>query len=153
VDAVETIVVGVDGSAESRAALAWALDEARLRGARVLAVHAWTAPEAYAFDAPAATMPAMEDALRQVGERVLESAVSETVAAARVDVPVERRVVDAGPAEALLAAAGDAALVVVGSRGRGGFASLLLGSVSHQVAQHAPCPVVIVRGEERAETA
>jgi nucleotide-binding universal stress UspA family protein len=153
VDAVETIVVGVDGSPESRAALAWALDEARLRGARVLAVHAWTAPEAYAFDAPTATMPAMEDALRQVGERVLESAVSETVAAAEVDVPVERRVVDAGPAEALLAAAGDAALVVVGSRGRGGFASLLLGSVSNQVAQHAPCPVVIVRGEERAETA
>jgi nucleotide-binding universal stress UspA family protein len=152
VDAVETIVVGVDGSAESRAALAWALAEARLRGARVLAVHAWTAPEAYAFDAPTATMPAMADALRQVGERVLESAVSETVAAAGVDVPVERRVVDAGPAEALLAAAGDAALVVVGSRGRGGFASLLLGSVSHQVAQHAPCPVVIVRGEERAET-
>jgi nucleotide-binding universal stress UspA family protein len=103
-----TIVVGVDGSEKSKEALRFALEEARLRGARVEAV--------YVAD------------------------VAGDAAAVRVD----QIAVDDRPARALIAAAADADLLVVGSRGHGGFAGLLLGSVSQQCAQHAPCPVVIV---------
>jgi nucleotide-binding universal stress UspA family protein len=67
------------------------------------------------------------------------------------DVTVEQRLVDAPAAAALIEAAKDAELLVVGSRGHGGFTGLLLGSVSQQVANHAPCPVVIIRASENEE--
>jgi len=135
------VVVGVDGSPESNTALAWAAEEARIRGATLRVVHSWTIPtwsySAYlppgAFDevAPAAAA----DLDRQLAE-VLGTTPS---------VPVEKQVREGPAAEQILEAAKDAALVVVGSRGRGGFSGLLLGSVSAQVAQHAHCPVTIVR--------
>lgn len=140
-----TIVVGLDGSPESKAALAWALEDARLRGATLRVVTAWTAPDAYVGDTPAPMRPELEEALRGVGDRVIEDALAEVLKGSDAAVPIERCVVPAPPAGALLAAAADADLLVVGSRGLGGFAGLLLGSVSQQVAHHAPCPVAIVR--------
>jgi nucleotide-binding universal stress UspA family protein len=141
---VGKIVVGVDGSAASTAALRWALDEARLRDAQLVVVHA------YAFPLVSTTSQALHlletdfAPYRDAGERLLEQAVADAVGSTR-DVDVVRRVVEAPPAPALLDAAEGADLLVVGSRGRGGFVGLLLGSVSEQCAHHSPCPVVIVR--------
>jgi nucleotide-binding universal stress UspA family protein len=136
-----TIVVGIDGSDGSRRALQWAFQEARLRAARVQALLAWTylAQPHGEFDAAYGETDArarLDQALDQVGSDA-------------IDVAVERLVVNDLPARALLDAARGAELVVVGSRGVGGFKGLLLGSVSQQVVQHAPCPVVVVPGEER----
>ncbi|MGE3621373.1 MAG: universal stress protein [Acidimicrobiia bacterium] len=138
---METIVVGVDGSDEARAALEWALAEARLRGARVKAVIAWQAPAVEGFPY---TNPILDPGRF---ERAAEGLLDEEVAKADPDrvVEVERVVAWSSPSAALLEAAEGAAMVVVGSRGRGGFTGLLLGSVSQQVAHHATCPVVIVR--------
>jgi nucleotide-binding universal stress UspA family protein len=140
------IVVGVDGSEESKAALRWAVGEARLRGASVRAVYAWSLP--YVAAAPGLVVPQGDVAdFRRDGEEMLDALVAE-VGNAGVD--VERVAVEGGPAHVLVEAAEGADLLVVGSRGHGGFAGLLLGSVSQQVAHHAPCPVVIVRGEARS---
>lgn len=147
---MQTIVVGYDGSDEARAALAWGLDEAKLRGAKLRVVHAWSlTPMAVGSMGPGA-FPSANDigALESASRELLTSAVDE-LAASNPDVPIEHELVRGGAAQALLAAAGDAELLVVGSRGHGGFAGLLLGSVSHQCASHAPCPVVIVRNQEQ----
>ena len=134
------IVVGVDGSDQSKAALRWAVEEARLRGASVRAVYAWSAPY---VPVPGAVLTEHNlEELRLQGERMLE-AMNEEVDSKGVE--VERTSVEGGPARVLVEAAKDADLLVVGSRGRGGFAGLLLGSVSQQCAHHASCPVVIVR--------
>lgn len=133
------LVVGVDGSDHAARALRWAIDEARLRGAWVEAVHAWDYPvvSVTGFPVPDVDLEAIEQSARAT----LDHAVDQNTAP---DVEIRRSVV-AGPAPtALLEAATDADLLVVGSRGRGGFAGLLLGSVSQQCAQHARCPVVIV---------
>ncbi|MFP3900681.1 MAG: universal stress protein [Acidimicrobiia bacterium] len=134
------VVVGVDGSEAARGALAWALDEARARGAALDVVHAWDLPlighlGALAFD------PVM---FRDVGHEVLDEAISAAEArAAGVGV---HRLLARGPAARVLIERGRRAdLLVVGARGLGGFAGLLLGSVSHRVATGAPCPVVVVR--------
>ena len=141
------IVVGVDGSPESHAALAWALEEARLRGEPVHAVHAWLMPIAFAGGAPPFVLPEAHHELRQEGQRVLDEALAEVAGGADPGVPVERSVVEGPAAQVLLRAAAGADLLVLGSRGRGGFAGLLLGSVSQQCAHHATCQVVIVRGQ------
>lgn len=135
------LVVGVDGSEGSLRALRWALDEARVRKTRVRAVLAWSY-----LDQPGGTFDAGydEDAARAHLDTVLEAVASEAG-----DVDLERRVVCDLPARALLAEAADADLVVVGSRGMGGFKGLLLGSVSQQLVHHAPCPVVVIPGDER----
>lgn len=138
-----SIVVGVDGSDSSKAALRWALEEGRLRGCTVEAVYAWEySPAPGIGPAPAAGAPV--ELLRRSAKDLLEAAIADAGGAtAGVDV---RAVAIEGPATAALVEAAERAeLVVVGSRGRGGFAGLLLGSVSHQVSQHASCPVVIVR--------
>ncbi len=134
------IVVGVDGSEASHAALRWALREARLRGLPLLALHAWVCPSLGLGRRP----PGYEGFREAAGE-LLDEALAACAGAAR-GVEVERVVVEGAPAEELLAAAEDAELLVLGSRGLGGFAGLLLGSVSQQCAHHARCPVVIVRG-------
>ena len=144
-----TIVVGVEDSAPARAALRWALDEARLRGARVYAVHAWRTPlehwpEAYAA-AAALSYSELTEPLRQSHAGQLARVVAEETAGVD-DVDVEQELVVGTATDVLCERAKRADLLVVGSRGRGGFGGLLLGSVSHQCAQHAPCPVVIVRG-------
>lgn len=141
---MNTIVVGVDGSKYSVAALRWALDEARVRGARIRAVHSWGTPFVSTYHEAAHLIDTDFAALRTAAAAVLESAVAAALAG-REDVEIEQVVVEGPPAAALIEAARDAALLVVGSRGIGGFTGLLLGSVSHQCALHAPCPVVIVR--------
>ena len=140
---MSVIVAGVDGSEDSKEALRWALAEAALRGASVRAVHAWSMP--IAFGGPyMPPQPYDGPELREQAQASLDVAVDEFAG----DVPpvVVERVVEQGtPADVLVRAAADAELLVVGSRGHGGFAGLLLGSVGQQCAQHAPCAVVIVR--------
>ncbi len=146
---MKRIVVGVDGSESSKAALAWAANEAKLRGCHVVAVLAWT---------PAVVTPGPWPGMVPVptsvdGEEDAKAELSSVVEKALGHIPeveVEERVVHLPPAHALIEEASDAQLLVVGSRGHGGFAGLLLGSVSQQCAQHAPCPVVIVRAPETA---
>ena len=138
------IVVGVDGSAASAAALRWALAEARLRGLRLVAIHAFATPMVSTTSQALHLMETDFAAYRAAGAETLERSLADA-AADSADVDVERRVVEGPPAPALLDAADEADLLVVGSRGHGGFAGLLLGSVSEQCAHHSPCPVVIVR--------
>jgi nucleotide-binding universal stress UspA family protein len=136
------LVVGVDGSEASRHALQWASEEARLRGARLVVVHAWFIPAAVAPGL--VPVPVDPEEWRLEAEELVARELEETLGA-EPGVPVERVVVPGSPAAVLVEAADGADLLVVGSRGRGGFAGLLLGSVSQQAAHHAPCPVVIVR--------
>jgi nucleotide-binding universal stress UspA family protein len=149
------IVVGVDGSEASNKALSWALAEARLRGDTVVALHAWALPYPAPTALPGALLAPVEpgmaveggmaEALRKGAEDLLAQAVSR---ARPAGVTIEQRLVEAPAATALIEEAKGAELLVVGSRGHGGFAGLLLGSVSQQCANHAPCPVVIVRADE-----
>ena len=139
------IVVGIDGSPESKEALRWALAEAKLRGARLRVVHTWVVP--YIAAGPGLD-PVLDAGMIENAERLAEDLVRgelDEVAAETAGLDIERAVVEGTPAAVLLEAAQGADLLVVGSRGRGGFAGLLLGSVSQQCAHHAPCPVVIVR--------
>ena len=135
------IVVGVDGSAESKRALHWALDEARLREVRVVVVHSWT----YQFLAGPGYLPAADPealgSIEREAEQVIDDALAEF---ATGGLEIERKAVEGQPSATLVEAAEGADLLVLGSRGRGGFSGLLLGSVSQQCAHHAPCPVVIV---------
>jgi nucleotide-binding universal stress UspA family protein len=137
---VSTVVVGVDGSNGARAALRFAIEEARLRGATVRAVFAWGIP--FVADVPTGLLPELVADFRQDAEALLEDAIAQAGDTGGVE--VERVVVDSPPGRALLDASEGADLLVVGSRGRGGFKGLLLGSVGQQCAHHAPCPVVIV---------
>jgi nucleotide-binding universal stress UspA family protein len=164
---VGRIVVGVDASPEARRALAWAAAEARLRQAVLQVVHAYHAKNlaapvyfgsTHTWDATvgAAGEPqpeltasvqrreAFEEAVRGQADELLEALVGElgeTVSGVEVQQTV---VEDRHPAEALVQLSVDADLLVVGSRGRGGFSELLLGSVSHAAVLHAVCPVVVV---------
>ena len=135
------VVVGVDGSACSLAALRFAADEARLRGARLQIVSAWFIPTMVYAGGFAAGVDStvFRDAATTAAKTALEEAK-------KVDAALDVEVVtpEQAPAAALLEAAAGADLLVVGSRGHGGFASLLLGSVGTQLAQHAPCPVTII---------
>ncbi|HZC30318.1 MAG TPA: universal stress protein [Gaiellaceae bacterium] len=138
------IVVGVDGSDGSKPALEWAAAEARTRELPLTAVYAWSAPAT--LYAGLGWVPADTEVLvdlRKLAERRLAE-VCEELGPALADVQVERKVVEGPAANALLAAAEDADLLVVGTRGHGGFTGLLLGSVSQQCAHHCPCPIVIV---------
>jgi nucleotide-binding universal stress UspA family protein len=142
------IVVGVDQSAGARAALRFALEEARLRQTTLRVVHAWQ------FGYIGATglegwLPAAGGELEDF-RRGAEAALDETLREAVADtngVTIDRCVEQGTAAEVLVEESQGAELLVVGSRGHGGFAQLLLGSVSQQCAQHAFCPVVIVRGD------
>jgi nucleotide-binding universal stress UspA family protein len=138
---MERIVVGVDGSQGSREALRWAVREAGAHGARVEAVHAWHYPYAAAGPYGAAVMSS--ETFETAAKETLDEAV-DSVDAGGLPAPMDRTLVCGGAARALLDAAKGADLLVVGSRGLGGFGGLLLGSVSHQCTHHAPCPVVIV---------
>ena len=137
------IVVGVDGSDGSRAALRWAHAEARLRSASLDVVMAWQFPMMTSLPAFGA-LPPPED-LSGEAERSLLQTLTEEGITATDEVPVTTTVAEGASAHALLEAASDADLLVVGSRGHGGFSGLLLGSVSQQCVSHAPCPVVVVR--------
>ncbi|MFJ5228422.1 universal stress protein [Kitasatospora sp. NPDC088391] len=134
------IVVGVDGSPSSVDALRWALVQARAVGADVEAVTAWQHPSAPGW----AGHPADGDFAADVARKTLDGVLVEA-ADPEHPVRVAARVVRGGAVPVLLAAAGDAELLVVGSRGHGGFTGALLGSVGQHCVQHAPCPVVVVR--------
>ena len=138
------IVVGVDGSESSTAALHWALDEAELRGVDVQAVLAWQHPVVYNppnIMAISSTVVSYDDlataAAREVARIAAEAGQNRTAS-------ITAEAVEGHPAEALISAAADAGLLVVGSRGHGGFVGALLGSVSHHVVAHAKCPVVVI---------
>jgi len=145
-----SIVVGVDGSKTSLAALRWAVEEAAFRDARLVAVAAWTfvppAPlaEPGMVPMPSADLPGQLDAERAAAEEELDAALDEAFPGGP-PVEIERKLVEGDPAEALEAEAKHADLVVVGSRGRSGIAAALLGSVTRHVVDHAACPVVVVK--------
>lgn len=139
-----TIVVGVDGSEGSRQAFRFALAEARLRQASLKAVLAWALP--FSGGATTGMLPSLLADFQTEAERSLDDAILE--AGGAEDVVLEKVVVEGAAGHALIEAAKGAELIVVGSRGRGGFKGLLLGSVSQQCAHHAPCPVVIVPHQE-----
>lgn len=136
---LQKVVVGVDGSPSSDAALLWAAEEATISGAQVLLVHGWTYP--YVGMKSAASEP--RDEMRLDAMRVLEHATNRVKEIAPA-LSTQAIICEEAPAKAILDAAVGADLVVVGSRGRGGFASLLLGSVSRTVLQHSPCPVAVI---------
>lgn len=135
------IVVGVDGSESAEEALRWAVGQSRLTGQPGDAVISWSIP--VDFGMGGAGVIATFDR-----QGVAASTMQETVAKV-VDAPdadrVSQRVVMGHPAQVLLGAAADAALLVVRSRGRGGFTGMLLGPVSQHVVARAACPVVVVR--------
>jgi len=138
-----TIVVGVYGAKLYAQAVDVAFRQAEWTGDRVLAVHAWRSP-ASTYDGGLG--PLMFDPVEieeSAGVLVAESLAG--VAEDHPDVEVDTRLISGQPARALLVAAEYADLLVLGSRGRGGFAGLLLGSVSQGVLHHAHCPVAIVR--------
>jgi nucleotide-binding universal stress UspA family protein len=143
---VAKIVVGIDGSDPSKDALRWAVEEARLRKADVVAVHAWQPPPTIPGPGPAPgfDLVSVSPAVRQAGERLVTTVVHEVVGE-DADVKVEPVAVEGPPVEVLVDAARDAEILVVGSRGHGTFKALLLGSVSGQLANHAPCPLLIHR--------
>ena len=140
----ERIVVGVDGSTHAQRALAWAVDAACQRGATVDVVHAWHYPP---WGPPPHGAPGLTYAnfqrFEELSRDVLDHAVEQVDVSGLARRP-ERVLVCGGAARAVLDTAKGADLVVVGARGQGGFSRLLLGSVSHQVATHAECPVVVI---------
>lgn len=144
---VHRIVVGVDGSRGSDAALRWATEQALRCGAELVLVHGWTYP--YAVSAPGANDPRQEMKLDAM--RALEASAA-LVRELAPSVRCTSIISEDSPSKAILDEVQDrgrgADLVVVGSRGHGGFASLLLGSVSRTVLQHAAVPVVVVRCED-----
>jgi nucleotide-binding universal stress UspA family protein len=136
------VVVGVDGSPGSLHALARAGREARLRNATLEVVAAWTYPTPVLL-VPVAPDPPQAKTLRKHAREMIERAV-EKVADDVAGVQVDRRVVEGDTSAVLLDRAKGADLLVVGSRGVGGFRGLLLGSVSQQCVQHATSPVLVV---------
>jgi nucleotide-binding universal stress UspA family protein len=139
------IVVGVDGSQPSKQALRWAIEQARLTGATVEAILTWEFPLGYGWG------PVVEDVetLVKGSEQVLADAITE-VAGEFPAVTIHGQVIEGHPAYVLQQAAAGAQLLVLGSRGHGGFVGALLGSVSQYCVQHATCPVVIIRGPTTA---
>jgi nucleotide-binding universal stress UspA family protein len=139
------IVVGVDPSAGAWEALRFALTEARLRGASLRAIHTWQPPYSGAglglTERPYRAEELSE--LKSAAEAALDASIQEAVPDVG-EVEIERHVIEGVPAAVLVEESRGAELLVVGSRGLGGFRGLLLGSVSQQCAHHAACPVVIV---------
>jgi nucleotide-binding universal stress UspA family protein len=152
------VVVGIDDSAGSRLALAYALDEAVRRGTAVEVVTAFPPPDypTVEYWTPLGGLPPLptEQVRAEVqrdAERIVQEVVSE-LPPGTTPPPVTVRAVLGGAADALLRAAEEADLLVVGSRGRGGFRSMLLGSVSLSCALHSPCPVTVVRPTKQPTT-
>jgi nucleotide-binding universal stress UspA family protein len=150
---VPRIVVGVDGSPSSRQALRWAVRQAELTEGTVDAVIAWQYPPFFAgFGfSPSAMVDTANYA--ESSAKALAEAVADTVSP-ESPVRIRQLVVEDYAARALLKAAEGADMLVVGSRGHGGFTGALLGSVSQHCAHHAHCPVVVIRErtDDRAST-
>jgi nucleotide-binding universal stress UspA family protein len=159
-----TIVVGVDGSAGSDAALHWALEEARLRGTKLRVVHVYHPPQLPLTEAGVAAVGGMgvpvvaenADELGRAAEAEATGLIEEVLRRTGGDslrgLEIERAALPGPTAQTLIESARDAELLVLGSHGRGGFLGLLLGSTSQQCAQHPPCPVVILPPPDEAES-
>jgi nucleotide-binding universal stress UspA family protein len=147
---MSVIVVGVDQSDQAKEALRFALAEAKLRHAKLRVVHAWQYGTIgdRGVDSIYPVVGADVSEVREAAKRALEHALHDSLPDSD-SIEVERRVVEGAPSRALVDESRDADMLVVGSRGHGGFAGLLLGSVSQQVSHHAACPVVIVRGKAK----
>ena len=137
------IIVGVDGSPASRSALEWAVGQGALTGAVVEAVTAWHFPATYGGYPIVAETDWQSNA-----QTIQDIAVKEALGDEATS--LARRVAQGHPVTVLLDAAVGADLLVVGSRGHGGFAGLLLGSVSEHVVAHAPCAVVVIKSPATA---
>jgi nucleotide-binding universal stress UspA family protein len=148
-NSVATIVVGVDGSDGAARALRWAVEEARLRRGDLHVIHAWSVPlvlsipseETFGIPPPATSMEEVRTALAKEADNVLAASLEGIDAG---DLPLTAEVIEGRAAHVLTEAAAGADLLVVGSRGLGGFTGLLLGSVSQQCAHHARSPLVVV---------
>jgi len=147
------VVVGVDGSAGARTALAWGLREARLRGSAVRLVTVWPEDRPPHLHDGGIGRPSLADFERDVRSSMGTEAAAVAASTACEAVPVHPEVRYGQPARQLIDTAGDDGLLVVGSRGRGSLRGALLGSVGQQCAQHARGPVVVVRDEEPADGA
>jgi nucleotide-binding universal stress UspA family protein len=136
------IVVGVDGSTGSRDALRWAFTEAKLRNDVLEAVIVWQ----YPITASLPTFGAMNtpDDFEVDARSTLLAILADEGISADAPIPVTTLVAEGNPARALLDASEGADLLVVGSRGHGGFTGVLVGSISQQCVHHAKCPVVVV---------
>ena len=143
----DQIVVGIDGSGGGAKALDFAFEEARRRDADLTGIYAWHYPTLAATPAPFGGVPLppmkeMESAAKEGLHHILEG----------IDVPegvrFEGVVREGSPARVLIEASDDADLIVIGTRGHGGFTGLLLGSVSQQVVSHSKCPVLVVPSED-----
>ncbi len=142
------IVVGVDGSDSSKAALRWAIRQAKLTGASVDAVTAWRYPAGYGWTPVGSELDFESDAKRALTEALGE------VSGLEPDVPVRPLVAEGNTAEVLLRTAKGAGLLVIGSRGHGGLTSALIGSVSLNCVLHAHCPVLVLHdGDHTASPA
>ncbi len=139
------VVVGYDGSEHSRAAMEYAIEQARARRAQLHVVSAWQVPiySSYAVAYPGLVEQAVQEESQAARERVIPWREGNP------DLVITDEQSGEHPVSALITAAKTADLVVVGSRGRGGFASAVLGSVSHGVLHHADCPVAVVRPRRR----
>lgn len=139
------IVVGVDGSASSRSALRWAVRQAELTGGTVDAVISWQIPAA--VTGFGWTVPLPDTSFEDIAKQALAEAISDVTGPGEDhEVRVRPLVVHGLPAQVLIDASADADLLVVGSRGHGGFTEALLGSVGQHCVQHAHSPVLITRG-------
>jgi nucleotide-binding universal stress UspA family protein len=143
----QLVVVGVDGSAESVAALKWAAAYAAAIRARLRVVMAWHYPAAVG-PAPVGVAPA---AVTDEVRRHVNEALGKTVAEAAVgeDLDVEKQVGYGHPAQVLVDESAGSDLLVVGNRGHGAFTGMMVGSVSIHCVTHAHCPVVVVRSDSR----
>jgi nucleotide-binding universal stress UspA family protein len=134
------IVVGVDGSESSQQALAWAVRQGRLTGAVVQAVTAWELPYGTRFPVLMADVDFEQLAVKTVTDAIAK------VSADADAVTIRYKVAEGNAAQVLVDASAGADLVVVGSRGHGGFVEALLGSIGQHCVHHANCPVVVIRG-------
>ncbi len=145
--AAPRIVVGVDGSEGSKKALRWAARIATATGARIDAVAAWELTSLYGWSALSA-LPGLYSPQPEI-EKSLNATVDEVFGADR-PAGLRVKVLEGPAAKTLLTVSEGALMLVVGSHGRGGFAGMLLGSVSAKVAEHAKCPVLVVHDGEPA---
>jgi nucleotide-binding universal stress UspA family protein len=136
------IVIGLDGSDVAKEALQYGLHEASIRGTRVRVVHSWMMVPAVPASGPGMIAPFDVGPYREAGEELLRATVA-SVAGDKADL-VDRVLVEGPAGPAIIDNAHDAELIVVGRRGRGAVKSLVLGSVSSYVIQHARCPVLVV---------
>lgn len=138
-----TIVVGVDGSASSRIALTWAAAEAGVHNADLIVLNVWE----HTLPPPSGSVSVSERFVPDESQQTAEDLVKVIREELGEDppMPVQPRVKQGSPAKVLIDESADADLLVVGTRGHGGFRGLILGSVSQHVAAYAKCPVAVIR--------